>query len=108
MNYSNIVSHLFKRVPDFNSIYGNQNTDLPYVVFGSLALYLCKLIHDGDKEILLGRSFKFLNEMALSEDRDVINLLVTGVLEVIADDNLCKRKAINYMSDECQRRLNEI
>jgi len=106
--YSNIVSQLLTKIPEFTESEREWNLDLPYDVFGSFALFLCKQINQGATEDLLNRAFSLLNEMALSEDKDVANLLVVAVLEVLADDDKCKSVSANYFSPECRSLLERV
>lgn len=99
MQYSNVVSQLKTKIPEFASSEHSWNADLPHYVFGSFALFLCRQIHQGTTGSFLSRVFNFLNEMASSKDEDVVNLLVVSVLEVIADDDQCRITALSQLPE---------
>ena len=84
-----LVGELIQRIPEFPSAEVHWRADLPYDAFGTFALFLCREIRAGTTEEVLDRSFGLLNEMALSNDTEELNLLVVGVLEIIADDPQC-------------------
>ena len=94
-----LVRELVRRVPEFAAQQEHWQPDLPYDAFGSFALFLCDRIQQGSNTEFLDRAFSLLNQMALSDDADVQDLLVAGALEVLADDTECCAVA--------ERQLNE-
>ena len=79
-----VISTLLVEYPDFA-----KSVDIgegPYSILGDFAIYL----RDGIKKDTmqtdeLDRVFNFLNEMGASNDLEVQNQLVVGVLEILAD-----------------------
>jgi hypothetical protein len=109
MKLSDVVGELLGRVPEFAASERGWNRDLPHDACGTFSLFLCKQIHAGGAgEDFLRRSFEILNEMACSDDEDVLNLLVVSVLEVLADDDACRSVAEHYLSTEGRRLLERV
>lgn len=100
LNYSNVVSHLFRRLPEFVQYEPAPEPDLPHDVFGSFALFICEAMSKGASVDLVERAFGLLSDMASSSDEDVRNLLVVSVFEVIADNESCRDAAMRHLSDE--------
>lgn len=62
----------------------------PYVVLGDLAILLRDQINLGRySESELNAIFEFLNRLGLSENTEVQNQLVVGVLEILTDSTEC-------------------
>jgi hypothetical protein len=55
--------------------------DLPYILFGSFALFVTELIKNKKESELLKKANLFIEEMAESENIDVNNLFNVGFLE---------------------------
>jgi hypothetical protein len=108
IRYSNVVSQLLAKVPDFAARPRHWDADLPHEVLGSFALFLCEEVHRGANESTLDRAFEFVNELASSNDDDVKNLLVVSVLEVLADDEKCRTAALDHFSDESRVLLERV
>lgn len=107
--YNTIVSILIKKFPEFVSFNNDWSEDLPYDVFGSFSIYLRDRIMSGNiEDELLERSFDFLNVMSRSKDDEVVNLLVVGVLEILADNDKCVKIANKYLSQDAKRLLEQV
>lgn len=105
MTSSNAVSQLLEKIPELASYRPGFEADLPYDTFGSFALFLCDEIRAGRNKDLLDRAFEVLNEMADSSDREVLNLLVVGVFEVLSNDDTCIEAATKHLSEAGNRLL---
>jgi|GEM_PF-3658428 len=105
-----LVEELVRRVPEFPAEQKGWYADLPYEAFGTFALFLCCNIRSGATNEFLERAFSLLNEMALSSDAEVLDLLVTGTLEVIADDPHCSvvaEQQLNELGGHLLRRVRD-
>jgi len=100
------VEELMTRIPEMSS--ESFQIDLPHDAFGTLALLLCRKIHEGASEDFLDRVFDLLNEMATSQETEVLDLLVTGVLEVISDYDECSLVAEQRLNPSGQALLREV
>ena len=79
-NPESIISKLAEKCPWFSD-----SIDLdegPYSVLGDFAIYLRDNIVDEEE---LNDAFDFLNQMGASDDTEIQNQLVVGVLEILAD-----------------------
>lgn len=62
------------------------DNDLPYMLFGSFALFMSDLIKKKQESELLKKANLLIEEMAESENADVKDLFMVGFLEVFADE----------------------
>jgi hypothetical protein len=87
------VETLLERVPELAASH-DVDPEVPYAVFGEFGSFLCEQArrHPPDDE-LLRRCFAFIDEMAASDDDEVLNILVTGTFEVLSDDDNCSALA---------------
>ena len=86
MKYENVVPELRLAFPFFFDSNPDLYVEFPYDVFGTFALMLQEKILAKDlDDTVLRSAFLFLERMAISEDLNVQNLLVVGVLEVMVD-----------------------
>src|SRR4030066_219645 len=80
-----VCAYMLMAVPDRNSKFVEIG-DGPYSILGDFAIYLRDGIKkDEIQKDELDRAFNFLNEMGASDDIEVQNQLVVGVLEIMAD-----------------------
>ena len=101
MNYSNSVETILKKLPELESAIDPDVRDLPEVALGDFAIYLRKQIGKSDKESFVGKSIEILNEMAESQDLQIVGLLSTGIVEVLLDD----REKIEYIKKHARSEL---
>lgn len=108
MDPDEITSALFQKFPEFA-----KSIDLkedPYSALNNFAIYLRDGIVTnavgGDE---LNCAFDFLNSMGVSNNLEVQNLLVVGVLEILADTDestrIAKQKLKNYALESFERVL---
>ena len=84
------VALLFETIPEFRPRIDEDTIDLPYVVFGFLALHLVdSVLKDG----FIKRVFSVLNKLCDSGDPELQNLAQVGVFETIAGDRRWKALA---------------
>jgi hypothetical protein len=103
-----LVRELVRRVPELPAEGKNWHADLPYVAFGTFALFLCNKVRNGTTDEFLDRAFSFLNELALSSDASELDLLVAGALEIIADDPRCSAVAEQRLNEPAGRLLRRV
>lgn len=105
--YRNIEKLLLERFPEMSGLpektfgsYYNLKTETPeaYPVFEDvLQEFLLDLLDLGGADPLLPRIFAFLEEMARSPDKEVINLLWIAILEPLVSQRDRVRGAWKYM-----------
>lgn len=79
-----VIDILFGRFPELIDIL--ILTEGPYSILGNFGLFLKDGICQGRiDEARLNSYFEFLNEMGESNDLEVRNLLVVGILEILTD-----------------------
>ncbi len=87
------AQRLLERVPELASAH-DVDPELPYAVFGDFGIFLCERARERPKnDELVRRCFAFIDEVAASDDDEVLNILVTGTLEVVSDDDECSELA---------------
>lgn len=90
LTYCKAVEELLREFPEIERTDAIHDLELPYPVFGTFALYLCDALRkEEDGNALLTRAARFFDRMAASDDPEVIDLLIVGVLEIVADDEAC-------------------
>lgn len=57
----------------------------PHVAYGMLAAHLVNLLRDDGHEAELTRIFRFIEELALHPDEDIVNVIHVSVLEALLD-----------------------
>jgi hypothetical protein len=102
-----LVKELLRRVPEFAAV-SDDDPALPYVVFGSFALFVRHRARDATSSQLLARAFAFINDVAMSTDPDELDLLTVGFLEVLTDDEDCIRLVEPLLSDETSALLRRV
>jgi hypothetical protein len=97
MNYENVASELFKRIPEYETFYRREadymgDDTLNYVVFGGILVeFIAKLLASldtqdrafDDPEGILSQIFGVIEKCATSKVRDVRLLIEVGFLEVL-------------------------
>ena len=106
MNKDNVLKCYLKKVPEIQEQFLKQckenlidDTDGAHVVW-SLGLVPCiiDLIKDYEKnKDILERTFDFFEEMALSDDNEVRELLLYSVLEKLGDDKEILATSMRHM-----------
>jgi hypothetical protein len=115
--YKDIEKVLLTRFPElkepvektFGSYY-NLKTETPeaYPVFEDvLQKFLFELLDAGKDNHLLRRIFSFLEGMASSHDKDVVNLLWIAILEPLVIDRDRIRRAWQYMGEKTKNLARE-
>lgn len=82
----------------------------PYNTFNNFAIYLRDgIVNNKIDNDELNRAFDFLNNMGASKNLEIQNLLVVGVLEILADTDesirIAKQKLKNYALESFERVL---
>lgn len=77
--------------------------DLPYILFGSFALFMSDLIKTKQESELLKEANLLIEEMAASENTDVKDLFMVGFLEVFADE----MSSVEYSRKNCSKVVND-
>ncbi|MFD1738096.1 hypothetical protein ACFSCX_16295 [Bacillus salitolerans] len=118
MEYDTLVIEMLKAFPELRELYEEELEDWdgedpgPHNIFGEIFNpYLIRQLKE-DKNEKLKLIFKFLEEMAISQNEFVQEVLVCTVLEYLGDDKLLLCRAHDYMeyntkklSDEIERGL---
>jgi len=92
---SNFQTELKQYEPDW---------DLPYILFGSLALLVNDQIRANKQDCtVLVKAIELIEEMASIDDGEVNDLLMVGFLEVFADE----KKSIDYARVYMSAKINE-
>lgn len=89
----------------FNRFYEEQNyqkEDLtPYSVFGDFAIFFQEGVSNNSiSQDEIEKAFCFFNELAESENNDVLNLLVVSVFEVFTDNSITIDLARQKLTDK--------
>ncbi len=108
MKPDGVIRDLLQEFPDFA-----KDVDVkqgPYTILSNFAIYLRDGIVDNTiNSDELNRAFDFLNNMGASRNLEVQNLLVVGVLEILADTDestsIAKQKLKNYALESFERVL---
>ncbi|MEW6141996.1 MAG: hypothetical protein AB1597_02420 [Chloroflexota bacterium] len=125
MTYKDLVDNLIKAVPEIADAYNKylkwsgrtRDDPLPHVVFGDVLLqrFLLEELSTMKNTELLNRIFDFFELMAVSDDKDVRDVLSDTVLERIGDDKRILENARSLMrrntrelSDKAERFLGRL
>src|SRR5688500_18559890 len=78
--------------------------DLPYILFGSLALLVNDQIKVNKQDnIILDKAVNLLEEMVTVEDNEVNDLLMVGFFEVFADE----KTSLDYAKTNMNLKIND-
>lgn len=85
--YQGIGNLLLDLIPEYKSIidadqYQNDTTFGNYLFLNSFATYLAIQIENNETEFL-SKSFNFINQLAESNNLEILNLLKVGILEIL-------------------------
>ena len=118
MKYTTLLKEFFQRIPECRKLYEQKASQLLFdqetgvhIVFGVLIVpYLLELINKGkEEEELLERIFAFFEEMARSEDENVVGVLDATVLESLIDQGRDFLKIAKiYMGEETKKNCEHI
>ena len=88
LNYSNYIAVLQSKFPelDWSSDTTKEMLDLPYILLGYIFIPFIKESLLKNVRSNIKRIFDFLEEMAMSDDEEVRNILQVGILEALWDD----------------------
>ncbi|MFG0212972.1 hypothetical protein ACFU8X_07695 [Brevibacillus porteri] len=112
MNYDNVIAKLLNDVPQIRPFYEEEmewlGEELPHVIFGMVVVpYIIKGL-EGNETI--ESIFNFLEEMSLSRDERVQELLVVSVFEslitereIISFAKSCMRKKTRQLCEATER-----
>ncbi|MDQ0087494.1 hypothetical protein J2T12_000888 [Paenibacillus anaericanus] len=113
MEYNNVVQIMLEAIPEITPMYEKEldwwDEILPHIVFGDvLSPYIITLLRESNPEQTLEKVFDFLEQMAISSDERVQEVLAVTVLEQLGDDPLILEKARQYMGCETKKMSVEI
>ena len=86
IRYKDVNSVLKELIPEFWTDRIHDNATEPHVIFGEFALWLSGLISSSDKDDLVDRSCKLIQNVYRSGDDEVKNLVMVSVLEILVDE----------------------
>jgi hypothetical protein len=98
LQYSSVASAAIERVPTLARERAGEDNSSPYEVLGELALLMVDEIELRREGHVVEEALPLLGEMAASADDQVVNLLVTGVLEVLGDSPLAREAMRRVLS----------
>lgn len=115
MHYSDLNSQLLARVPEVFEGYAelkamwDGDEPGPHVLYGDVLVpHLVKLLRSQEAEIALLRIFSFLEELAVSDDPEIRNVLGASVLEGLNGNPEARVAARDYMGPFTKRLAEEI
>ncbi|MFC8689071.1 hypothetical protein [Brevibacillus porteri] len=107
MQYDNIIRKLLAAVPQIRPNYEEEmewlGEELPHVIFGMVVTpYIIKCLEEhGNSETI----FNFLEEMSLSSDEKVQELVVVSVLELLVTEREIIEIAKSLMGEQTRQHL---
>lgn len=100
MTYTNIIEELFAKFPLLEQRYfdeGDYIWGLPYLCYALVFVpYIREVVEENDIEVIT-HICDFLEEMAISEDDQVSNLMAVGVLEDILSERSLVARLKKYL-----------
>ena len=115
INYGNVVRRMLQAIPEVHPFYekeiewSGEEEPGPHIVFGDvLNPYLIDLLKQDNQEEELERIFSFFEEMAVSSDIKVQEVLAVTVMERLGDDPTVLKKAEKYMGPKTRMISDEI
>jgi len=115
LNEKNIVVKLLYSIPEIREEYELEfewwDGEFPglHNIFGDVFNpFLIRLIKNNNNLNLLKRTFEFLENMAISNDDNVKNVLSVTVLENLGDDKKILNKSFEYMGANTKKLSLEI
>jgi len=106
MDSNNLIDEFLKRIPELVTKYDDEIKDWDefpgyHNIFGDvLNPFLEELLGETQQDDLKARIFDFLEDMANSDDEDVVNVLVVTVLERIGDSKRNFLEANKYFGPQ--------
>lgn len=103
MKYNKHIGIIFKKFPDFansKELEEGYDKDIPYAVYAGFGAYFSKLVEQSDSPENNSKVIeicKFLNEMAKSNDKDTVDLLVLGFFESVWGGSGNSEKAVEVL-----------
>lgn len=115
LNKGNIVDKMLEAIPEVMPLYKEElswwDEILPHIVFGDvLNRYVINLLIVNKEISIIKRIFNFYEEMALSSDLYIRQILTTTVLERLGDEKKILNTAKKYMglqTIECLKETNK-
>jgi hypothetical protein len=116
MRYETLVKELVNSFPELDESVKKELEDpvyhneiLPHILFGHVFRhFIVKELSSMKDKKLLERIFKFLETMAISEDKEVKGVLTASILEYLGDDKNILDRARLLMGNETIRLSHEV
>lgn len=120
LNYKNIVQELLHLIPQLKPLYDKELEELwqeegelpPHIAFGDI---LCPLLIELlskemtlENEKLQNEIFQYLENMALSNEVEVQEVVCVTVMARLGDETWVLKKALKYMGKETKQLSREI
>jgi hypothetical protein len=99
---------LLRSAGEFARQRSNLDNSLPYEVFGDLALTLAGRLTDELSEAGIAEAFDCFNILAANGDEDTIELLRSGVFEILCDRTLGIERARANLAPPARRIFDEV
>lgn len=109
LQYSTFVNSLLTAVPELKGRYATSQDEtgpdvLPHLIVGCVLKPFAKeALRSNADDILLERVFAFFEEMASSQDVEVVNLLYVGVFEAWVAEADTLSRAWKYMAENTKK-----
>lgn len=116
LDSNNVIERLLEIIPEVHPLYDKllerwEDEEKPglHIIFGDiLTPYIIDLLEQDNKSERLKRIFDFLEEMAVSNDNYVKEVLAFSVLEHLGDNPIILKKAKMYMGYETKKSSDEV
>jgi len=115
MKYSELNQLLLQRLPELFAGYaelkaiGDGDEPGPHVLYGDVLVpYLTALLKSRGSDVALARIFRLLEELALSGEQDIRDVLGASVLEGLNGERDARDAARDYMGPGTKRLAEEI
>ncbi len=102
MDFRFEAENLLIAIPEFKLEYLDVNHkidfDYSYLLYGDFALFINREIHKDPPNLgLIERCYDYINILGESKDKEIVNLLVVGVLEVLTDNKELQEVSVRLL-----------
>lgn len=100
--YHEISEYMLSNFPELKekfSIYDSED-GVYFLMYHFSNLYITE-INKNENSLFFIKATKFINELAKSNNLEVINILKVGILEILYSTKLIREKVRNILSKEC-------
>ena len=111
--YNVLVDLLFKFLPEYRAIFELENNEYNpssgiYLFMNEFASFLCNEIEKDPKSIIVDKSFTFINKVGESNNLEVLNILIVGILEILyTSKNIDRELVSNSLSEKLKKHFDQ-